>query len=221
MRCLRWGRGRQICSGSWCGGRGRRVRGWPTAWRPCRCKPARSSGCGAGCERATCKAQCGRPPSAASHSWGMAASTRSARTAATSSIPAGLTGRAEVSGLSLAPGGKQIAASVRLRCGSRIVVANLSSTGYRAECQRGLSPRRGTRRPVQRLPAVLVTCQRTDRVYPPGGAAHDLYEVEPSNVRPERYRLRGITHPRSPGLVARVVAASPAGVPKRPGPLPL
>lgn len=112
--------------------------------------------------------------------------------------PAGLTGRAEVSGLSLAPGGKQIAASVRLRCGSRIVVANLSSTGP-AQNVSGACPRAAARaarfndfQPSWSPASGRIAFTRQ------AGRRTDLYEVEPSNVRPERYRLRGITHPRSP-----------------------
>jgi dipeptidyl aminopeptidase/acylaminoacyl peptidase len=111
--------------------------------------------------------------------------------------PAGLTGQAEVSGLSLAPDGKQVAASVRLRCGSRIVVANLSSTwparNVSGDCTRpaARAARFDDFQPSWSASGRIAFTRQT-------GLRTDLYEVDPSNGRPERYHLVGIGHPRSP-----------------------
>jgi Tol biopolymer transport system component len=111
--------------------------------------------------------------------------------------PAGLIGQAEVAGLTLAPNGKQIAASVHLRCGSRIVVANLSSTApaqnVSGACSRaGRAARFDDFQPSWSPATGRIAFTRETRV------RTDLYEVESSHARPERYRLRGITQPRSP-----------------------
>lgn len=112
--------------------------------------------------------------------------------------PAGLTGQAEVSGLSLAPDGKQVAASVRLRCGSRIVVANLSSTwparNVSGDCNRpaARAARFDDFQPSWSGASGRIAFTRQT------GVRTDLYEVDPSNGGPERYHLVGIGHPRSP-----------------------
>jgi Tol biopolymer transport system component len=111
--------------------------------------------------------------------------------------PAGLTGQAEVSGLSLAPDGKQVAASVRLRCGSRIVVANLSSSwparNVSGDCSRpaARAARFDDFQPSWSGVSGRIAFTRQT------GVRTDLYEVDPSNGRPERYHLVGMGHPRS------------------------